>query len=164
MNFQLMITEFNRRVFAESYPRIEKCLNELSGSQIWHRQNENTSSVGNLVLHLCGNARQWMIAGLGGEKDIRKRSEEFSEIGPIPKGKLMESMSSLKTDINKVLETLNEGSLSKIHRVQGFNESGLAIFIHVIEHFSYHTGQITLHTKILKNIDTGYYRGVQLEP
>jgi len=160
----LIKTEFNRRVFAESYPRIEKCLNELSDEQIWHRANENTSSVGNLILHLCGNARQWIISGLGNKEDARKRSEEFSEKGSVSKQILLDLMQNLKSDIQRVMETISEGNLAKNYKVQGFDETGLAIIIHVIEHFSYHTGQITLHTKLLKNIDTGFYKGVQLEP
>lgn len=159
----LVKTEFNRRVFEESYPRIEKCLNELSDKEIWFRPNENTVSIGNLILHLCGNARQWIVSGLGGEKDIRQRSREFSENGPVEKEKLLEMMYKLKTDITKVMHSVSEDNLSKNHKVQGFEETGLAIIIHVIEHFSYHTGQITLHTKLLKNIDTGYYKDVQLE-
>lgn len=159
----LLLSEFHRRVFDESFPRIKKCLDELSETEIWKRPNENTASVGNLVLHLCGNARQWIISGLSGEKDTRKRSEEFSENGPLKKEFLLQKMDILEKDIIGVIQKLDKNALEKTYPVQGFNETGVSVIVHVIEHFSYHTGQITLHTKLLKNIDTGYYKGVQLE-
>ena len=44
-------------------PKIERCLEKLSDEQIWWRPNEESNSIGNLVLHVCGNARQWIVAG-----------------------------------------------------------------------------------------------------
>ena len=73
-------------VLQEVYlPRIISCLERLSPEQIWWRPNEASNSVGNLVLHLTGNVRQWIISGLGGAADIRQRDLEFSERGPLPR-------------------------------------------------------------------------------
>ena len=48
----------------EDYPvKINSALTELSGEQIWWRPNEASNSPGNLILHQCGNVRQWMLAG-----------------------------------------------------------------------------------------------------
>lgn len=159
----LLIAEVKRRLFDESLPRLEKCLSELSEEEVWHRPNPNSNSVGNLVLHLNGNMRQWILSGLAGEADIRQRSEEFKEQGPIPKNKLLKD---LKATLNRVAESLDEvkpEDLLEPHEVQVFRESGLSILIHVIEHFSYHVGQITYYVKWLKNIDTKYYGDMDLE-
>src|SRR5579862_1299439 len=64
-------------------PRILLCLKELSRQQIWWRPHEASNSVGNLVLHLEGNVRQWIISGLGGAPDKRQRDQEFSERRPM---------------------------------------------------------------------------------
>ena len=42
------------------------CLSSLPEEEIWKRPNSHSNSVGNLILHLCGNARQWIISGIGG--------------------------------------------------------------------------------------------------
>src|SRR5262245_61595800 len=73
----------------EGRERIHSCIGRLSEAQVWRRPNANTVSVGNLVLHLCGNVRQWINATLGGGKDTRQRDLEFSEPGPIPSAELL---------------------------------------------------------------------------
>ena len=65
--------------------RIKHCLGQLTDEQIWQREAESMNSIGNLILHLCGNLRQWIVAGIGGEQDLRRRPNEFSERGAISK-------------------------------------------------------------------------------
>ena len=84
-----IIEETRRRLFSESVPRLKKCVELLSEAEIWHRPNSHSNSVGNLVLHLCGNVRQWILSGLGREKDSRERQKEFDEKGPVPKAQLL---------------------------------------------------------------------------
>ena len=67
----------------EYLPKIERCLAELSTEQIWWRPNSESNSIGNLVLHMCGNARQWIVAGVGGVPDTRTRDAEFARTSPI---------------------------------------------------------------------------------
>lgn len=153
----LLIQEAKRRIFDESYERIYKCLELLTEEQVWERPNESLSSIGNLILHLCGNARQWIISGLGGVEDSRIRSREFQTNSKCSKWKLKRMMEDLKIEIEKVLDKLEEKELSRIRKVQVFEENGLSILVHVIEHFSYHTGQITWFTKMLTNEDLKYY-------
>jgi uncharacterized damage-inducible protein DinB len=157
-----LVEEFERRVMSESIPRIKKCLGLLNEEEVWHRPNENVVSVGNLILHLCGNARQWILSGVGGQEDHRNRDAEFEEQGPVPKEQLIQQMDQLAEEIRKVLLTLKPEDLLEKHPVQIYEETVLSILVHVIEHFSYHTGQITLHTKSLKNVATHYYGDVDL--
>ena len=63
---------------AELCRRIETCLGKLSPDQVWMRGTENQNAVGNLVLHLTGNVRQWILSGVGGAPDARIREEEFA--------------------------------------------------------------------------------------
>lgn len=159
---QLIIEEAQRRIFEESYQRIYKCLDLLTEDQVWQRPNEELSSIGNLILHLCGNARQWIISGLGGKEDHRKRAEEFKSVSRCSKWKIKRMMEELETDIKNVINKLSEEELKRVRPVQVFEESGAAILIHVIEHFSYHTGQISWYTKMLTNKDLKYYGRVKL--
>jgi uncharacterized damage-inducible protein DinB len=163
MNFEAaqlhaqLISETRRRIFDESIPRIKKCLDLLNEDEVWRRPNQHSNSVGNLTLHVCGNARQWIVSGLGKKRDIRKRQEEFDELGPIPKADLIRMLDFLIIELDSVLEKVDVPLLMGLHKVQAYEESGVSILIHVIEHFSYHTGQITYFVKALKDVDTGYY-------
>ena len=150
-------SEFDRRVREEGLERIEKCLSLLSEEEAWRHPNENTVSIANLVLHLSGNVRQWICAGLGGESDVRKRDLEFSTTGGIPKSELVKIVRLAVQDAQQVISKTKVEELMELKDVQVYKENGLSILIHVIEHFSYHVGQITYATKSMKNLDTLYY-------
>ncbi len=163
ITIQQLTDEFKLRVFEESYVRIFKCLSLLDEKQLWMSPNENIPSVGNLVLHLCGNARQWILSGLGNKPDNRDRDMEFAaEHKGIRKSDLVFLLQNLKTNINLTFEKIEPENFSHNRRIQAFDVNGVSILTHVIEHFSYHTGQITLLTKLFNNIDTAYYSGLNL--
>lgn len=159
----LLVQEVRRRLKEENVPRIKKCLAELSTEEIWYRPNENSNSVGNLVLHLCGNVRQWLLSGLGGYTDNRRRQQEFDERGPFPTTVLVRHLDELMEEVEKVLSRLTPEQLLLPVDIQGFTETGVSILVHVVEHFSYHTGQITYYVKWRKNINTAYYAGINLD-
>lgn len=152
-----LIAEVKRRIITESVPRIKKCLAQLSEEEIWHRPNENVVSVGNLVLHLMGNLRQWVLSGLGGQPDHRQRDREFEQTEPVPTPNLVRQLDTLMREVEDVLDRLTPEDLITVRPVQAYEESGLAILMHVTEHFSYHTGQITYAVKTRKNVDLQYY-------
>jgi len=154
--------ESRRRLLEESLPRIRKCLGELSDGEIWSRPNEQSTSVGNLVLHLCGNVTQYILSGLGGAADHRERPKEFSERGPLPRADLLSRLEATMTEAGRVLDGIDAANLLRKRVVQGFEEDGMGILIHVVEHFSYHTGQIATAVKARKGVDLGFYRGVDL--
>ena len=158
-----IVREVKRRIIDESVPRIKKCLSKLSQEEIWRRPNTETTSVGNLVLHLCGNVSQWVLSGLGNITDTRERDSEFSETGAgIAADRLIKDLEDLMQKVVVVLDNLSPADLLETRNVQGFKETGMAILIHVTEHFSYHTGQITYYVKASKNVDMNYYEGIDL--
>lgn len=146
----------------ESLRMIEICLDKLPEEVIWKKPNTTTNSIGNLILHLCGNITQYGIASLQNTEDNRNRDEEFSMTGGLAKGELFQK---LETTVNEAKKTFVQTSIAELLRkrsVQGFEFSGLGNIIHVVEHFSYHTGQIALWTKMLNDTDLGFYDGVDL--
>lgn len=157
-----LIRECRRRLFDESAPRIRKCIAELSDEDLWYRPNPESNSVGNLVLHLCGNVGQYVISGLGGAPDVRERSKEFSERGPVARADLLSRLDRAMSEAAQVLERLDLATILDTRTVQGFEYDGVGILVHVVEHFSYHTGQIAYFVKSRKGIDLGFYRGVDL--
>lgn len=158
-----LIAEVQVRLYDESLPRILKCLDQLENEQIWWRPNESSNSIGNLVLHLCGNVTQWIYSGLGGFPDHRARQAEFDERGKLDKGELRALLVLTMDKIKPVIINLPTNELLQTRPVQTFMETGLTILIHVTEHFSYHTGQIAYITKMLSGSPLGFYEGVNLE-
>jgi uncharacterized damage-inducible protein DinB len=134
----------------------------MSVEEIWARPNEQTVSAGNLVLHLAGNVRQYVIATMGGVPDVRERQAEFDAAGPMPTAELLERLEKTMAEAAGVIDRVDVTRLLETHRVQGFVESGLSILVHVVEHFSYPTGQLAYIVKSRTNVDLGFYRGKNL--
>lgn len=157
-----MRIETKRRLFEESVSRIKKCLSLLTTEQIWQRPNGSLVSIGNLTLHCAGNARQWIGSALGGLPDSRERDYEFETSNKQSAEELGQHLDIMQGELETVLSALTSEDLLKPIRVQGFNETGLSVLIHVMEHFSYHVGQISWHTKLLLDTDLKYYGGKDL--
>lgn len=158
-----IVREVIYRMYDECLPRIIQCLDQLDDDLIWWRPNENSNGIGNIVLHLCGNVRQWIYAGLGRGHDLRNRQLEFDERRRIPGIELKEMLASTMALIHPVISNVPTEELLNIRSVQTFEETGLTILIHVTEHFSYHTGQIAYITKMITDKPLGFYDGVPLQ-
>ena len=139
-------------------PRIERTLESLSVREIWWRPNPSSNSAGNLVLHLCGNVRQWIISGLGGAPDVRRRDTEFAELGPVPRRELMRRLRATVEESSRVIARISAGDLQRKHSIQKFHVTGLDAIFHVTEHFSHHTGQILYIAKMKKGKVLGFTR------
>jgi uncharacterized damage-inducible protein DinB len=138
--------------------RIETCLGKLTAEQVWARGSQTENAVGNLVLHLCGNVRQWIIAGVGGAADVRQRDEEFAARGGVPVGELAERLRAVVAEATAVLSHVTAERLAERIVVQNYETTVLGAIYHVVEHFSGHTGQIVFATKMLSGADLGFYR------
>lgn len=146
----------------ENTPRIEKCLAELTEAEVWQRPNLASNSIGNLILHLCGNITQYAISSLGNLPDARNRDAEFAALGGFSKDELLEKLRATVRQAVKTIRQASDAELLRVRIVQGFNMSGIGIIVHVCEHYSYHTGQIAFWTKLLKGKDLGFYAGLDL--
>ena len=146
----------------ENTKKVTACLNEIEEAEVWRRPNENLNSVGNLILHLCGNIRQYAVSSLGNRKDDRDRDKEFSAHGGHSRSELIQRLSTTIEEAKNIIQRINPEELLREKQEQGYTFSGIDIIIHFIEHYSYHTGQIIFWTKFLRNKDLGFYSGVDL--
>jgi len=149
------------RLCKEAFPRLEQLLQQLPEEQMWTKDNSFCNSPGNLALHLLGNTRQYLLAGIGTQPDVRERDKEFEE-QYLSKEDLILKVKELRQSVSQLLPTLTEQQLLCMYSIQGFNMSGLDALVHVAEHFSYHTGQVALLVKQRMAIDTGFYAGMNL--
>lgn len=146
----------------ESVRMIEKALAEFNDEEIWHKPSTELNSMANLLLHLSGNIRQYVISSLGQEPDTRQRDLEFSQtIGPSKEQLLADFKSTVDQAISIILAA-PESELLRKRTVQGKEHDGIGIVIHVVEHLSYHTGQIAFWVKYQKAKDLDFYAGRDL--
>ncbi len=138
-------------------PKIERCLEKLSDEQIWWRANEESNSIGNLILHLCGNARQWIVCGVGSAPDNRNRDAEFEQRDIISRDALVALLHSTLTDVETTLQSVHPATLLDYRKIQGNDVDILEAIFHVTEHFSMHTGQIIMLTKMMTSTDLRFY-------
>ena len=138
--------------------RIQDCLGRLTSEQIWTRGTDNENSVGNLVLHLCGNVGQWIGAGVGGKPDTRQRDAEFAARGNVQPVELSESLDKTISEAAGIIRNLSHARLLDRTTIQKYDVTLMEAIYHVVEHFSEHTGQIIFATKLLTGQDLGYYK------
>jgi uncharacterized damage-inducible protein DinB len=138
----------SRQYLVREYPaKIQRCLDVLPAEALWRRDDASENSVGNLLLHLSGNVRQWIVSGVGGAPDDRRRSAEFDARRGDDASALMAGLLGTLREADEVLASLDEQALGAARRIQGRDVRVLDAVYHVAEHFSMHTGQIILLTK-----------------
>ncbi|MEK7263072.1 MAG: DUF1572 family protein [Bacteroidota bacterium] len=146
-----------RRLSEEYFPRIVRCVNELTEEDIWWRIDESNNSIGNLILHLSGNVRQWICGGIGEIENHRNRALEFSERTHIPKEELLKILESVLRDADEVLKNFNTNKLLELRKIQVYEATCLDALSHVVEHFAQHLGQIIFITKLRTKKDLKFY-------
>lgn len=137
-------------------------LEQLSEEELWQRPNDSLNSIGNLILHLCGNISQYIISSLGETEDMRNREVEFSATSGFSKVELLQKLTETVENAKRIINDTSIEQFIRKRQVQGFYFSGIGVVLHAVEHYSYHTGQIAFWTKYLKNKDLGFYDGQNL--
>ncbi len=154
------------RTLNEHAAQISRCVRLLDAAQVWEGINENCNSVGNLLLHLNGNLRQWIVSGLGGTAFDRDRPAEFSQRGPLPGDEMLAALTETVAAARTTIARLDSTALAKRYQIQQRDVSGIRAVFHAVEHFAFHTGQIIQITKQLRNVDLSLYdeHGQRLKP
>ena len=141
--------ERSRYYLATEYPtKIRLAVGPLPDEVVWKRANDESNSIGNLLLHLAGNIGQWIIGGAGGRPHERNQAEEFAARGGLSAGQLLTTLEQTVAEADAVLADLDQADLSRKLQIQGRETTLLGAIYHVVEHFSGHTGQILLLAKM----------------
>lgn len=145
---QKFIDESRRYLSSAYLPRIRACVEQLPNDAIWWRANEESNSIGNLILHLAGNVRQWIASGVGGAPDTRDRQAEFDRREPISNAELLATLTAAVGAADAALARVTPAELPERRTIQGHDTTVFEAIYHVVEHFSTHTGQIIALTKM----------------
>ena len=138
----------SRLVLQHSLRKIAHCLDQLRDEDLWWRSHESHNSIQNIILHLCGNVRQWIIHGVGGEPDVRNRPLEFLDRHPISNAELIDKLRVAVAEANGVLAAVGPERLLDHRRIQGFDTYVLAAILDSVSHFVGHTHQIVYITRM----------------
>ncbi|MEK6644107.1 MAG: DinB family protein [Planctomycetota bacterium] len=155
--FPRAFNDYAARKLSDHHAQIERCVGLLSDDQLWHRPNEHSNSIANLLLHLRGNITQWILTGLAGQPFDRNRQAEFDQREHIPREQLIRPLATTVKDVCNVISSLSEADLLKVRSIQEYDVTGIATVMHIVEHFAFHTGQIVTTTKWLLNVDLSLY-------
>jgi hypothetical protein len=159
MTAATLFLDFSRTKLTTQYwPRLRTCVESLTDEQIWWRPNPASNSIGNLILHLNGNLRQWLVDSFSRQPDRRDRPAEFAAQGDVSGAALLDKLGATIAAGLAVLDRLTEADLVAPMEIQGYHVSGLAAVYQVVEHFGLHYGQIAYITKMLRDHDLGFYQ------
>jgi uncharacterized damage-inducible protein DinB len=148
MDATAIFLDRSRHYLAVEYPaKIRRCLDALPSDAVWRRDDEQSNSIGNLLLHLAGNVRQWIVSSVGGAPDSRSRSGEFEARDGADVETLFAALRRTLDEADAVIAALTPEQLLERRTIQGREVSVLEAVYHVVEHFALHTGQIILLTK-----------------
>jgi Protein of unknown function (DUF1572). len=150
--------DFSIRKLEQLKGRIAECVARLNQDQIWARTGDHENAIGNLLLHLSGNLRQWIISGIGGLPDTRTRDQEFAARGQMEPAELIKKLDNTVAEAVAILRALTPDRLLETYQPQQYRVTIMEGIYHVVEHFAQHTGQIIFATKLLTGEDLGFYK------
>lgn len=154
-----LFLDFSRqKLLVQYWPRLRACVEPLTDEQVWWRPNEASNSIGNLILHLNGNVRQWLVDSFNRAEDKRDRPAEFNRREGLSAAELLASLDATMNEAATVLARLAADELLAPYEIQGYHVHGLDAVYQVVEHFGLHYGQIAYITKSLSGRDLGFYR------
>lgn len=128
--------------------KLRAAVDALPADALWWRANDQSNSVGNLLLHLAGNVREWIVSGIGGAPNVRHRAGEFAAQSGQDGPALLSALDATLDEADAVLARLSPADLDAMRTIQGRDVTILEAVYHVVEHFSMHVGQIILIAKL----------------
>ena len=145
---KLFIAESRKFLSSDYLPKIERCLEALSDEDVWWRADEGSNSVGNLLLHLNGSTRGWIVDVVGGSYNPRDRQREFDEREQIPRAELLTRLRRTLAEADEVLARLDPEVLLERRQTPWEEVTVLWAVYHAVEHFAMHAGQIIMLAKM----------------
>jgi hypothetical protein len=127
----------------------ENCMSQLQEAHVWYRAHPRDNSIGNLVLHVVGNLRQWILGGIDGRSEARDRAAEFSTSKGQSKDELARLVHETVQDCCHVIESLPIGRITEARRIQDADTTIAYALVMVVSHLAVHVGQIQFMTRSL---------------
>jgi uncharacterized damage-inducible protein DinB len=137
-----------RTTLREAHEKIVHCLDQLNDDQFNWRPFEQQNSLANILLHLCGNMRQWIIAGIEQLPDTRHRPSEFSDRTKHSKADLVKRLAQTVAEADATLSRVTADTITQPRRIQGFDTNVMYAIFHTVSHFVGHSQEIIYITRL----------------
>ncbi len=165
MSIEHRFLERSRYYLRNEYlPKIEAAMAALPDDALWSRANGGSNAIGNLMLHLAGNVRQWLTHGVGGAPDERDRQAEFERDGGATREELVRGLRDAVEAADAAMAGMSTATLLERRTIQGRDVSVFEAIYHAVEHFAGHTGQIILLAKQAAPEEVRFYTLVDGQP
>ena len=138
------------RLVVHQAGQVRTCLEALNDGQIWWRANEDSNTIGNLVLHLTGSTRFFIGHGVGDSGFVRNRAREFAEQGPLVKEELLAHFDVAMAEADRVLAAFDASRVNETTDRTGKTVTYGELILNQLLHFTAHTGQIVFATKLIQ--------------
>jgi uncharacterized damage-inducible protein DinB len=145
--------QYSVRKLEEVTSNLDVCMARLTDEQVWQRQAAHENTIGNLVLHLCGNMRHLILHGVGGAQDVRVRDREFSTSSGYTRQQLLDMFHTTAAEVEQRIAAVPHERLTERITPQGRDMAVLEAIYHVVGHVQQHLGQIILLTKQMTGQD-----------
>lgn len=119
-------------------------------AMMWRVAPGVTNSVGNLVLHCCGNLQHFVGQVLGGSGYIRDRDAEFGQSG-LSRDVLIRELRAAEEVVRRVLANLSDEQLNRPfpEAVGGATIQTGLFLTHLVAHLAFHLGQAGYLRRVL---------------
>lgn len=129
--------------------RAIQCIDQLDEAHMWFRPTPSSNAIGNLVLHLEGNLRQWILGGIGNQPDTRNRPAEFTARSGFSKGELKNLLKDTVEECCRVIESMPTNRVAETRRIQNEDVTIARALVVAVSHLGLHVGQIQYIGKML---------------
>lgn len=126
---------------------ITHCVEQLNHEQIWSRPAPEMNSIANLLIHLEGNVRQWLINGISETPDLRDRQSEFDDRSGRSAKELLLALRETVSEACRCIEAQSADDLVRPRLVQEWEETGFSAIANSTTHFTGHVQEIVHMTR-----------------
>lgn len=145
-----LLAALHTRIAGVFPAQIRAAIEPLTDEQLWWRPNEQSNSIGNLVLHLAGSLNHFLNRNIGGIDFTRDRAAEFAERRTIPKAELLAAFDDMVTKAERTFEALTPERLSDPSRETKMHALVVEDLVNILAHIATHAGQIVWIAKMLR--------------
>lgn len=145
-----VIDTLRKRITKVLPQQVRDCLDLLDEEQIWWRPNEQSNSVGNIVLHVTGSLNHYLNRNLGNIPYDRDRAAEFAERRHLPEEQLRAVFDDMVAKAEQTFDGITTEGLDEPSPEPKMHNLVIDDLMNIAVHLANHTGQIVWIAKMLR--------------
>jgi hypothetical protein len=148
INIARMFMDEQRALLSQTHNRLAGVIRQLSDDDVnWH-PNDQSNSITNLVLHICGNIGQRFFHQIDGQADVRNRTAEFDPTARRTQAELLALLDDHFGKIDPILARMPLACLYDDKGPPGQPATVFKIILTSSAHYTEHLGQVISTAKL----------------